>query len=789
MRLQTAAWSLVFACCSNVYANPTARPLDLKAPEPNHQPNGQLGVTQHSLSSSEKNPNTDLTTRMNFVLGTPRRYGVRFDAKTRALEIRVTPARADEFEPAAFYDGRLVHRVITQERGGEVYLTIQLRNAKLEWLVTHQESPWRLIVDVWGQEKTAKENHMPWVWDGFYSSQKDRRMQNYVAAELINEDAPRGYQALQQSPAPEAGRVASAVTAPGDALGEDADGEQASGPGIDLPEAKSQGPSITANRSQEQTPPSQANSGTNNARASQTPQTTSSLQPSSSQPTDARLSRYLAAQPALTAADSRQQPSLARAAKQAYMSGAAAEALRIYRRYASLNQTEFTNDPEAMWLAGESALAAGQNDAARDYFRTLVQKNRKSTYAYYGDLRLLDLDPAHTAAGDAQQARKTDLNSGYMGIVNAQGAPWIAKGVAALRLASAFGPATETPSDGAQQASLMASLEACSKEPTLDAKVRQECAYNMFVFSLRRADLLSAQALIADYKKNWKDDARIQGHKQNLSDRITTFAETLASADDFARWNQLEKKTDPLYLKGTDERPALLAKRAQAWQQAGNSGRAIALYKRAADRETDTEKVASYLVRLANLAAKNNQVQSATEALTQVKGLSSSQEKGLSAEDYSLVKEIALPPVGNRIAAGLVLDDINRGFHAENDVRTLVTLAERLDGAREADILYEKLLAIPSRSSTDVELKEDALMNYAETLRNQGRLVKSADTFLAVANLDNGKNRAEAAYKAGVIYFRAGLLEKATSSWNIAANDLDNSKYSALATERLNRIR
>jgi Mg-chelatase subunit ChlI len=89
----------------------------------------------------------------------------------------------------------------------------------------------------------------------------------------------------------------------------------------------------------------------------------------------------------------------------------------------------------------------------------------------------------------------------------------------------------------------------------------------------------------------------------------------------------------------------------------------------------------------------------------------------------------------------------------------------------------------------EADLREDALMNYAEVLRNQGRLVKSADTFLAVANLDNGKNRAEAAYKAGVVYFRAGLLEKATSSWNIAANDLENSKFSALATERLNRIR
>jgi hypothetical protein len=79
-------------------------------------------------------------------------------------------------------------------------------------------------------------------------------------------------------------------------------------------------------------------------------------------------------------------------------------------------------------------------------------------------------------------------------------------------------------------------------------------------------------------------------------------------------------------------------------------------------------------------------------------------------------------------------------------------------------------------------------MQYAEDLRNLGRFSSSGDMFLAVANLSQGTRRAEAAYKAGVVYARSGLFEKAKTAWLLAANDTNDKRFSSLASERLDRL-
>ena len=65
----------------------------------------------------------------------------------------------------------------------------------------------------------------------------------------------------------------------------------------------------------------------------------------------------------------------------------------------------------------------------------------------------------------------------------------------------------------------------------------------------------------------------------------------------------------------------------------------------------------------------------------------------------------------------------------------------------------------------------------------------AGDTYMSIAELDKGKKTAEAAYKAGIVYARAGLLEKAKQAWEVAAGQLNDRRYSSLATERLERIR
>ena len=679
----------------------------------------------------------DLSTRMNFVLGTPRRYGVRFDRSTRTLEVRITPATSAEFKAAAFYDGRIVHRVVTNERNNEVFLEVQLRNTSLEWMVTHQEQPWRLIIDIWGHPTQTASRGTPWSWDGFYDS--------------------------RMSAATQAGETASGPVLPAIGARAVAKDDALAGPqaALDLP-----GEAPAAPRAKEAPPEEKpASSVTDTAAAG-----------------DNLLGRFLAIQKQPTTQTG---ASLAQAARDAYLQGDSVTSLRLYRRFASLNQREFSGDPEAIWLAGESALAQGQNDSARDYFSTLVSTNRASTYGYYGDLRLLDLDFAAETAGGPRTEPEDRIVEGYRKLIDSQGATTLVKGLAALRIARR----DPQLAAGDAGASLVPNFDACARETALREDVRRECAYNAFAYRMARADMLSGQGLIKDYEKTWKGDPRIAEQRNSLIQKVTKTIESVVSPEDYARWQAFETKTESAYLKGTENRPELLARRAQSWQRSGNKARALGLYLRAAELETDPDKLIPLLSRAGNLAAKQGETSKANAALTRIQGIPSRKEKGLPAEEYALVKEIALPPTSNRIALELVLDDVAKGFHAENDIRTIITLAERLDGARDADVLFQKLLAIPSRSAAEAELKEDSLMNYAEVLRNQGRLVKSADTFLAVANLDNGKSRAEAAYKAGVIYFRAGLLEKATSSWNIAANDLANSKYSALASERLNRIR
>ncbi len=686
-----------------------------------------------------------LSTRMSFVLATPRRYAVRFDRANRSLEIRIAPARLEEFESGAFYDGRIVHRFVSRERNNEVFLTIQLKNSDLQWVVTHQDNPWRLLVDVWGDVSDPMSLPRPWSWNGFFAS----------TAQPLGSAVT-----LAESPAVEPPEAALDNVMVADSVG-------SAGPAVRDPGA----PQPAKDEPQAATP-----------ALAQPPQIASSA----SHPL---LERFLAVQPP-GPAESQRPPNvpMTRLARQSYLQGDASSALREYRRLATLSQREFFENGEALWLAGESALALGQNDAAQDYFLTLVSRKRNSSYSYYADLRLLDLSQVQVKPGGAPApgaSAKDSLVSKYQAIVDAPGATWSVKGLAALRILDLENDKTTAET----YATLLPSLQNCAKEATLDQTVRRDCAYHALAFALGRADLVSAQGLIKTYEKEWPKDDRSSSLRSDVAQRIAKVAETMSSQQELSNWNKLESQSDPDFLKDTSDRPELLAKRARAWQAAGNSERALALYDRASEREVSPEKLMPILAQIALIASRSGQTTRSNGALGKLQAIPLRQEKGLPTEVYAQLKEIALPPSRNRLALALVLDDIYKGFQAENDIRTIVTIAESLNGAREADALFDKLLAIPSRSSAEADLKEDALMNYAEVLRNQGRLVKSADTFLAVANLDNGKNRAEAAYKAGVIYFRAGLLEKATSSWNIAANDLANSKYSALATERLDRIR
>ncbi len=688
-------------------------------------------------SNSSLQSESDSTFRLSFVFGTPRRYATRYLAASRILQLRVTPARSEEFQPAEYYDGRFVHRVIIKERNGEVFIDLQLKNQPTDWVITHQESPWRIIVDLWHKpdgNSNSKHKNPDWEWSGFFASSSSNKTKSSQKPEIP---------------------MISAMEIPG------LDGVQTEVPSS-APKAPIPAPADAPI----------ADSLPNLAGASEPSDQSKGI-----------LTRFLVIESGPVRPEEASPAGSAARAEELFLRGQHDAALNSYRRLAGLSQREFVTDPKSLWYAAESAIQVNKSDAARDYLLTLKKSNPSSIYSHYATLRLLDLDLSESS--EAPQKKAESFATQYLELAQQPGAPWIVKAIAALR----FSDLKPSGTSAEQTASLLPSFENCVREARLVQAVKRDCAFQVFKYNLRTDDLVAAQRTIKDYEAAWPGDGRVAAEKSALEKRISSFIESLQTPDSYLAWNKVERNSAPEWLAFTNKSPELLRRRAAGWERSDKPQQALGLYERAADSQSEPKAKMALLAKAANLAQKSNNTARANQALAKIQAIPERTTAGLASEDYALIREIALPPSNNKSALKLVLDDMFKGFHAENDIRTIVSLAEQLDGSREADFLFEKILAVPSRSAAEAELKADALLNYAETLRNQGRLVKSADTFLAVANLDNGKNRAEAAYKAGVVYFRAGLLEKATTSWNIAANDLENSKYSALATERLNRIR
>ncbi len=719
-------------------------PLDQTSPLERSATLGLPAVQSSEVLPSDSNS----TFRLSFAFGTPRRYASRYLAASRILQLRVTPARSEEFQPAEYYDGRFVHRVIIKESNGEVFIDLQLKNQPTDWVVTHQESPWRIIVDLWRKpdsNSNSKSKNPDWQWSGFFASSNSDQTtasQNSEKPIISAMEIPGLDGATTESPITEPINASERAPkasgpAPADALGGDS-----------LPNLA--GPS---------------------AQSEQTDQAKGPLK------------RFLVIESGPVRPEDSAPAVNAARAEELFLRGEHDAALNSYRRLAGLSQREFVTDPNSLWYAAESAIQVNKNDAARDYLLTLKKSNPSSIYSHYATLRLLDLDL--TESSEAPQKKSDSFAPSYLELAQQPGAPWIVKAIAALR----FTELKPTGTSAEQSASLLPSFQNCVREARLVRSVKRDCAFQVFKYDLKTDDLVAAQKTIKEYEAAWPGDSRVAAEKSALEKRISSFIESLQTAESYLAWNKVERNSAPEWLAFTNKSAELLRRRAAGWERSDKPQQALGLYERAADSQSEPKAKMALLAKAANLAQKSNNTARANQSLAKIQAIPERNTTGLAAEDYALIREIALPPSNNKSALKLVLDDLFKGFHAENDIRTIVSLTEQLDGSREADFLFEKILAVPSRSAAEAELKADALLNYAETLRNQGRLVKSADTFLAVANLDNGKNRAEAAYKAGVVYFRAGLLEKATTSWNIAANDLENSKYSALATERLNRIR
>lgn len=696
--------------------------------------------------------------RISLPLGSARKYATRYIPARRALEIRIYPAIAKEFATSENYDSAYVHRLVIRENEREVVLSLQLKNEDIGWLVTHKERPWRIIIDLWNNAESdpslAQEEETPWRWEGLNSSASVRKAEESLARhEVFVGTSEEELDLLISQERALQGDAGAARTNPWE--------DEAQGDDDQVVSDKHAGETFTPGPEKELLGAVTGNSSDASFSA------------------DDPMGRFLRILNTRSGSHLNSAESSAKErARHAFEVGEHSTAFSLIRREAALRRRTFLSDPEAIWLGGESAYLSGRPEVARDYFLTLGGLNEINSYTALANLRLIDIDvleKRETLLSAAERYREIALN---------EQKPWVPRIVALSRILQA----SEAP-DNFIGDPFLEVIEECVRSEEVTSAIQQGCAYHNFLHKMRTDDIVTAQSTIEEYASRWPDDSRIAGHKDILRQKVKEFLRSSVEKEALQEWLRFEKASRPEYLSIVNADASDLEPRGRAHEQAGDLARALDLYERAASKAVDSMKSTALLARAANLATKMTNTSRAQVLLERIQSLPNRSTTGLGAEAVGYVREIALPPYSNNTALSLLLDEVFTGFHAENDIRTLVSLTERLNGSREADILFEKILALPTRSLAESELKEETLLEYAEVLRNQGRLVKSADMFLAVANLDNGKNRAEAAYKAGVVYFRAGLLEKATASWNLAANDLANSKYSALATERLNRIR
>ena len=162
---------------------------------------------------------------------------------------------------------------------------------------------------------------------------------------------------------------------------------------------------------------------------------------------------------------------------------------------------------------------------------------------------------------------------------------------------------------------------------------------------------------------------------------------------------------------------------------------------------------------------------------------------GLTDRATAALREASRAPYSSKTAQLILIDELKFGRYVERDVGMLASLAVAARGRDDADKVFETLMTTTPRNDADTRQIETSLMQYADDLRGNGRLAKSGDVYLAVANLGQTTKKAEASYKAGLMYARAGMVEKAKTAWQLSAADTADKKFSSLASERLERIR
>lgn len=679
--------------------------------------------------------------RASFELNVPRRYATRYLSETRSLELRVSPARASEFDVSRYYDTRYIHRVVMEEKSGDVVLSFQLKNAPIAWLVTNQSNPWRLIVDIWRTEPVeVRSVEQEWKW------QEDAA--GTVRDSGLSEPAVSGKQ-----------QITSARSTQSQTLSGDQSRTSRVGP-IEM-----------------------------DFSATSTETSTTASSPNATQGHQLRLENIVALSSENLAMIERQVgadegsirefDSLEKLATALYRSGRTRQAIPLFRRLAVLNGRRLQDSPRLLWMAGESAYLDGQAELANDYFQTLVSRFDSHEIGALGQLRLLDLKREKLGDPEAQ-----NLSERYGEIATNANAPWAARIGAALRLLEPT--AVLRPEAAAVH---QAALQNCVNGTFVTPQIRQNCAYIQTRYAVHQMDVVSADKALQRFRSIYANDPRGSVLEADLTNRAKFIVDEYARKKDFESLAALEKSARPGLMDFTLREPVLLMARVDAWLSVGEARKALNLLQVFAASTTDETKRNEAHALSAQLYHKLQQPEKAESALKKIYASDVRKNTGLTDRASAALRESARVPYSSKTAQAILIDELKFGRYVERDIGMLVTLADAARGREDADKLFDILITTSPRNEEDSRRIEGSLFSYADDLRNNGRLAKAGDVYMTVANLAQTSKKAEASYKAGLVYARAGMVEKAKSAWQISAADMSDKKFSSLASERLERIR
>ncbi|MCA2959171.1 MAG: hypothetical protein IOD12_02895 [Silvanigrellales bacterium] len=729
-------------------------------------PTKAAGVESRSPASLNATDSTKDSFRLTFALGSPRRFATRFNKETRTLELRVSPAKADEFKSSAYFDTRYVRRVVVQEKGGDVILSLQLKNAPVGWVVATKDSPWRIVLDIWRVGPSRPESlEEAWDW------QEDA----YSSLESSHPATPHHTQ----------GAVAPQPDSPVDVPsleGSNANTSQTAASGA---------PSEKANSSDTAQPSDQRSAqGRKTPNDALFPKNFGALERKLG-PSPEKLSTLQRLAGASLGRDDEFEK-LQTLARELHVTGDDAGSLATYRKLAVLSERRFLEQDSNLWSAGESAYLVRNFDAAEDYFRALALRHPSSALTSQAKLRLLDMELL-TDENEIDKGRPSKRYADeYARIAASEASTSSAKIAASLRL---LAKKIESAQDNADDETIATAnlysrtFDTCVTSDRVTFEMQNSCAYILTRTAISKSDVLSADGALLKFKNAWPKDARAAELEKKVQLMVQSFLEESLRTRTWDAWVSFERKARPALFEFTLKNPELTFARADAFDTVGDSARSLQLYEVFWQTSAASPRRDEAAARGALLAAKLREGRRVETNLRRLQESATRRATGLNDKSVAALRELTMPPNGNARALSLLLDEMRYGRYVERELAALLRFASMLRRSPSVDAVFEKILQAPLKGAEETAQVEAAIMGYANDLRDSGRLQKSAEMFMAVAGLAQGGKRAEAAYKAGIVFARSGQIEKAKASWQAAASDLSDKRYSNLAAERLERLR